>query len=553
MRKYFYLFFIIFSFAGVSAKDKLLCPENKEVDQLLDRATALHNDGKTKEAIGVLQKTIDLSKSTGCDKGELAATKNMMLVYSHNYDYKKALEISERVKELALNQKNYKVLTTLYGTRATLYDEMGLFDESLKEYETSLKYARLISDADRSHFEISLIYYNLTPFYQTRDDDKVLYYLEKSREEVLKVNDNSEEVPLDKKIDMLISVNMNLGIFYRASKNKRRDMKKSEYYFMEALKYLNTMKGEVSPYTKIDLYEALLEFYKEKKDYRKSIDYGEAMLKLEKSNSMPYNRRVGYMVLAKSYLGIGDSKTSQKYLDLFTKLNDSITTIEKEAVEVPVKKIISETKKSSDSMIKKIAFLSLGFLVIIMVVMIIYRKRSNKILHTKYQKIIAKLNSEKENTRKDADEPIEAESNNELQTASHKNTIPDDTKARILKGLAAFEKSEKFLKKDLTMGALATQLNTNTKYLSEAIKNNRSQNFSNYINSLRINYIVHKLYNEPKYREYKISYLAEECGYASSQVFVIAFKKIHGLTPSYFIQSLKDDQVNTVVSEDKIS
>jgi YesN/AraC family two-component response regulator len=53
---------------------------------------------------------------------------------------------------------------------------------------------------------------------------------------------------------------------------------------------------------------------------------------------------------------------------------------------------------------------------------------------------------------------------------------------------------------------LAAQLNTNTKYLSEAIKNNRSQNFNNYINNLRINYIVHKLYNDPKYREYKISW-----------------------------------------------
>ena len=154
-----------------------------------------------------------------------------------------------------------------------------------------------------------------------------------------------------------------------------------------------------------------------------------------------------------------------------------------------------------------------------------------------------------ENIEETEDHEVEPESNNDSQAVNNKNTIPADTKIRILKGLAAFEKSEKFLKKDLTISSLAAQLNTNTKYLSEAIKNNRSENFSNYINSLRINYIVHKLYNDPKYREYKISYLAEECGYASSQVFVIAFKKINGLTPSYFIQNLKDDQVNTQVSE----
>jgi hypothetical protein len=44
------------------------------------------------------------------------------------------------------------------------------------------------------------------------------------------------------------------------------------------------------------------------------------------------------MVLAKSYLGIGDNTTSQKYLELFSKLNDSINSAEKDAVEAPVKK-----------------------------------------------------------------------------------------------------------------------------------------------------------------------------------------------------------------------
>ncbi len=139
----------------------------------------------------------------------------------------------------------------------------------------------------------------------------------KSREEALQINDNSKNIPLEKKIDMLVSINMNLGIHYRDHNNKGRNVKLSEFYFMEALKQFDLVKGDVLPNTKIDLYQALQEFYQMKKDYRKAIEYGENMLILEKSNSMPYNRRVGYMVLAKSYLGIGDNTTSQKYLELF--------------------------------------------------------------------------------------------------------------------------------------------------------------------------------------------------------------------------------------------
>ncbi|WP_407510556.1 helix-turn-helix domain-containing protein [Elizabethkingia anophelis] len=85
-------------------------------------------------------------------------------------------------------------------------------------------------------------------------------------------------------------------------------------------------------------------------------------------------------------------------------------------------------------------------------------------------------------------------------------------------------------------------MNTNPKYLSQIINLHKEQNFNGYINKLRINYIPHKLYNNLRYREYKISYLAEECSYTSPQVFIRAFKKETGMTPSYFIANLKKVQ-----------
>ncbi|MDV3661719.1 AraC family transcriptional regulator [Elizabethkingia anophelis] len=85
--------------------------------------------------------------------------------------------------------------------------------------------------------------------------------------------------------------------------------------------------------------------------------------------------------------------------------------------------------------------------------------------------------------------------------------------------------------------------NTNPRYLSQIIHNHKGQNFNNYINRLRINYISDRLYNVIIYREYKVSYLAEECGYASPQVFINAFRKETGMTPSYFIKELKKQAI----------
>lgn len=286
-----YLFLTLLFFYTANAE--VVCLGNKNIDQLIDQATSLGNHGKSKEALKLLQHANTLAKSIGCEKGELEATKNIMLVYSQDYDYKKALEISNTAIDLADSQKDYETLSMLYNKRAILYENLGLYDESLKEYETALQYAQLISSADQRYYQTSLVYYNFAPYYQGRSDEKVLYYLEKSRQEVLKISDKSKDVPLEKKVDMLVSVNMNLGIHFRDSKNKGRNVKKSEFYFMEALKQLDLIKKEINPETKIDLYQALQEFYQMKKDYHKAIEYGENMLALEKSNSMPYNRRVG--------------------------------------------------------------------------------------------------------------------------------------------------------------------------------------------------------------------------------------------------------------------
>ena len=110
----------------------------------------------------------------------------------------------------------------------------------------------------------------------------------------------------------------------------------------------------------------------------------------------------------------------------------------------------------------------------------------------------------------------------------------------ILKKLGKFEVSGKFLRKDINLTWLSNHFNTNSKYISEVIKVHRNKNFNSYINGLRIQYITNKLIEDPVYREYKISYLSEECGYASTQVFVIAFKKETGVTPSHFIDQLKN-------------
>lgn len=169
--------------------------------------------------------------------------------------------------------------------------------------------------------------------------------------------------------------------------------------------------------------------------------------------------------------------------------------------------------------------------------MVFFGKEIKKIKYAKYEKIISQLN----NQEKDAVQDFEEFNNKNVPKEDRNINIHDETAAVILQKLKRFEKSGKFLKNDITLSSLSTSLDTNPRYLSEIIKQYTGKNFNNYLNGLRIQNIIQLLYKESVYREYKITYLAEYSGFASTKVFATAFKKETGVTPSYFINQLKEE------------
>jgi AraC-like DNA-binding protein len=120
---------------------------------------------------------------------------------------------------------------------------------------------------------------------------------------------------------------------------------------------------------------------------------------------------------------------------------------------------------------------------------------------------------------------------------------PKETDELLLGKLAEFETGNKYLSNDISLAQLASRFDTNTKYLSEVINQYKGKNFNVYINELRIHYIVDKLRTDPIYLSYKVSYLAEECGFSTHSSFSAVFKNITGITPNVFIQFLMQDKI----------
>lgn len=120
--------------------------------------------------------------------------------------------------------------------------------------------------------------------------------------------------------------------------------------------------------------------------------------------------------------------------------------------------------------------------------------------------------------------------------------ISDKTEDKILIKLIDFEQKHKYIQKNISLKSLALLFDTNPRYISEIINKHKHTNFSNYINDLRIDYIVNKLESDVEYRKYKVSYLAETCGFSSHSLFTTIFKNKVGVSPIEFIQKLKNNE-----------
>jgi AraC-like DNA-binding protein len=238
---------------------------------------------------------------------------------------------------------------------------------------------------------------------------------------------------------------------------------------------------------------------------------------------------------------LDESEKSKTYLKKFTALNDSIVFSNKQAVDAALNKTITKEKELTHiNTTKQWIIYSLIALVITLFAFSFYFHSTKQKQIQKVEKILADLNtksSANEKLNKNSIEEVKAEEKEE------KNTImPLEAEEKLLEKLAEFETKQLFLERKVSLPFVAAEIETNTKYISYIIKKHKGKDFNEYINDLRINYIVQKLTDDPIYRQYKINTLAEESGFSSHSKFTTIFKATLGVSPSEFIRYLKQNR-----------
>ncbi|MCT2561732.1 AraC family transcriptional regulator [Chryseobacterium herbae] len=267
----------------------------------------------------------------------------------------------------------------------------------------------------------------------------------------------------------------------------------------------------------------------------------------DSSRSLKLKKAV-YSNINDYYEGTGDNVKASLYAVKYVRAYDSLIARSRAVSLNGPEVLVRPNKKSAQISIVKNAAIVVLLITLIGIVIFFKTKQKKQrskfrnIIRTQLQMISSRGESVPLKTENSDFSNISVEEVDDRAGGSDKrrneSLMTSETETKLLELLEEFEKGDLYNNKNMSLSFLAAELNTNTKYLSYVINQHKNADVKTYVNRLRINYIVDKLINDEKYRQYKISILADECGFSSHSKFASIFKAVTDFSPSSYIKYL---------------
>lgn len=271
------------------------------------------------------------------------------------------------------------------------------------------------------------------------------------------------------------------------------------------------------------IYEGLARLYFEEENKEKALDYFNSALGIAVAADHLNLQVEVYRGLVNYYNRENDIKNYRHYNGLYQKALREFIKINKDSSD----KIVNMMQQREDSLLfdHRLFVITIILCCFFLITYGILARRKTKRNYQRFKNIIHEIKKQ----------PLGP-------ALSHRpiRELMSQAKERdILERLESFEKGNGFLDKNISLSVLSGKLGVNSKYLSYVINKYKKQDFSTYVSQLRIHYIIKKVESQPMYLNYKISYMAEECGFSSHSKFATVFKNTTGMAPSAFLHYLR--------------
>lgn len=458
-------------------------------------------------------------------KPELNKLKALMLsssLFQQKGDIKKSVQFAVKADKIAVKNDFYDWEARIAGFLSTQYRIMGLYEEGEEYLEKGKTVSLKIENDQMKKLYLGMIYQE-TAYYEIEYKNfKKAYKAAKKADAYFRQLVYSEQ---DKNYFLATNEQL-LGRICIGLKN-----------WDEALVHYNNSQERLTTVTQENamlsgfIYSGLGRIYLEKKNKAASLKNLQKAEKIvEQSDYLELKIEV-YQTLADYYKLSEDIKKYSKYNDKYVYALELSEKKKKESIADFVNTTKSEGRDLAQNR-NILLIVSIGLCLVIVGIFIWYR-RSRKRERARFREVINRMRQERLE-QAIPETPEKKDPNRKIMS--------DAMETKIINDLKEFERGRKFTDKQISLPMLAGMLNTNTKYLSHVLNTYLNKDFNSYINELRIKYIIEKIETNEKFKNYKLSVLAEECGFSSHSKFSAVFKAVTGFSPSTFLVYLKEKE-----------
>ncbi len=513
---------ILFSQNIIAQNSKLVVAE-----ELYKKGKSLYFAEEYEKSIVYFNKVETIGKQSNDDMLLCKATYMKGNAYLMNNQNQEALDAYYVSLEIAQKLKNFERELIASSGLVLVYKKTLQYDKALKVSQRMLQSINSTS-LKNSMTHVSIITTGIEVYLDTEKYDSVMHYADQGI--ALSQSLNYKEGLVD------LYIKKGVVFYYK------KEFEKSLDYFLKAEEILQ--EGEI----KNKFYPTVNSNYFIASCYFKQGHYDEAIERLLKNISASKGNDLLKIPVLQSHLLLANSYGKKeeyvnalywnnKYLELnaaFQKQKDKIINkiYQKEAqiLKRGIANLQSEQRKNEQ--IKRYPYIASGLLFLIVVTgLVLYfkKQKSNKLV---FNKLLQKINN------------FEAKEQEQLENKeTYKEIVIDNDKVnKVLKGLSRLESQEFYLRSDCNLRSVAKKVKTNATYLSKIINKHRKKNFNEYINDLRIDYVLKRIKNDKKFRSFSIKSIATEVGYKSDYSFAKHFKAKTGLNPSYYIKKIEKQE-----------
>ena len=493
--------------------------------------------GKYETAINYHRKSIAIAKSIDYVPILTYAYNGIGLAYKYLSKYDSAIVYYKAMLEIDKKAGDENKLAIDYSNMGALFFQWEQYTQALDFYGTALELHKKLG----SKSEISGVLSNMGAVYREQGDfDKALDVLNQA----LSI-DSITGIELDRavRLNNIGDVHFDMGNYHKALG-----------YFQMSLS-LNR-KIEQNHNIAIGLHN-IGKTYLKTKNYDKAQEYFEEGLQIAESLNAP-STVIGFLSsLSELNRVLGNHKKALEYQLKHSALKDSIFKeknqmamadmktkydVEKKEQEIVLLNNENKFQKLKVSSYKtKLTYLIAGIIIFSLLSFFLVLQYLHK--NRAYKKLVERSKEYLEYEEQINKLVIKQGVNKTIKQESDQKESAEESKhiELIQKLLVYFEEEKPYLDQDITQKDIAEQLNTNPKYISQAINAAFNKNFSTFINEYRIKLAMKYLANGVK-KQYSIEGISEKSGFNSKSAFNIAFKKMAGVTPSFYIKSLKKEK-----------